>query len=208
MLAVIAATSLLVAGVLAYDIVRRASTPATQVAGATPTTGSNSTDSWANPLAVSVFEQPRPVPDIRFQDDHHRGLTLADFRGRVVLLNVWATWCVPCRQEMQALDRLQARLGGDDFAVVALSIDRRGVDAVRDFYREIGVQKLAVYLDPSAIGSRDLAVEGVPTTLVIDRQGGEVVRKMGAAEWDGPQVVSLIQRTISGQSIITKSEAR
>lgn len=205
-LAAIAASSLLVAGLLVYDIVRRASAP--QVAGPIPITGSTGTDSWANSLAVSLFEQPRTVPDIRFQDDQARALTLADFRGRVVLLNVWATWCVPCRQEMPTLDRLEARLGGDDFVVIALSIDRRGVDAVRDFYREIGVQKLAIYLDPSATGSRGLAIEGVPTTLVIDRQGREVARKMGAAEWDGPPMVSLIQRTIRGQSISTEDGAR
>ena len=195
-LAVIAATSLLVAGVLAYDIVRRASTPATQVAGATPTTGSNSTDSsWANPLAVSVFEVACPVPDIRFQDDHHRGFMFADFRGRVVLLNVWATWCVPCRKEMPSLDRLQAGLGGNDFAVVPLSIDRRGDDACAILSRD-RLQKLAVYLDPSAIGSRDLAIPGVPTTLLIDRQGREAFRKMGAAEWDDPKIVELILGTL------------
>jgi hypothetical protein len=109
---------------------------------------------------------------------------------------------------MPTLDRLEARLGGDDFTVIALSIDRKGVDAVRDFYRRIGVQKLAIYLDSSATGSRGLAIEGVPTTLVIDRQGREVARKMGAAEWDGPQMVSLIQRTIRGQSISAEGEAR
>lgn len=207
-LAAIAATSLLVAGVLVYDIVRRASAPATQVAGPIATMPSAGTDSWANPLAISLFEQPRPVPDIWFQDDQGHGFTLADLRGRVVLLNVWATWCVPCRQEMPTLDRLEARLGGDDFVVVALSIDRKGVDAVRDFYREIGVQKLVIYLDPSATGSRGLAIEGVPTTLVIDRQGREVARKMGAPEWDGPQMVSLIQRTIRGQSVTTEGEVR
>jgi thiol-disulfide isomerase/thioredoxin len=207
-LSAIVATSLLVAGVLGYDIVRRASAPATQVAAPIPTTSSASADSWANPLAISLFEQPRPVPDIRFQDDEGRALTLADFRGRVVLLNVWATWCVPCRQEMPTLDRLEGRLGGDDFVVIALSIDRKGVDAVRDFYRQISVQKLGVYLDLSATGSRSLAVEGVPTTLVIDRQGREVARKMGAAEWDGAEMVSLIQRAIRGQSISTESKPR
>lgn len=199
-LAAIAATSLLIAALLAYDIARRASSPATQVAGPIPTTGSTSADSSANPPALSVFDQPRPVPEIRFQDDQGHGLTLADFRGRVVLLNVWATWCVPCRQEMPALDRLEARLGSKDFLVIALSIDRKGVDAVRDFYREVGVEKLAIYLDPSGKGSQGLAVPGVPTTLLIDQEGREVARKMGATEWDGPEIVSLIERTIRGQS--------
>src|SRR5215469_273008 len=149
-----------------------------------------------------------PQPEIRFQDDQGHDLTLADFRGRAVLLNLWATWCVPCRQEMPTLDRLEARLGGKDFLVIALSIDRKGVDAVRDFYREVGVEKLAIYLDPSGKGSRGLAIPGVPTTLLIDQEGREVARKMGAAEWDGPEMVSLIQRTMRGQSAGKAAESR
>src|SRR6516162_9880338 len=199
-LAAIAATTLLVAAVLAYEIARRASAPAPQVAGSSAPTGSANPDSSTNTLALSVFEPPRPLPEIRFQDDQGHDLTLADFRGRAVLLNLWATWCVPCRQEMPTLDRLEARLGGKDFLVIALSIDRKGVDAVRDFYREVGVEKLAIYLDPSGKGSRGLAIPGVPTTLLIDQEGREVARKMGAAEWDGPETVSLIERTMRGQS--------
>ena len=152
------------------------------------------------PLALSVFEQPRPSPEIRFQDDQGHDLTLASFRGRVVLLNVWATWCVPCRKEMPTLDRLQSRLGGKDFLVMALSIDRKGVEAVRGFYQEVGVEKLAVYVDPSGRGSHGLAIPGVPTTLLIDREGREVARKLGEAEWDSPELVSLVEKTIHAPS--------
>ena len=151
-------------------------------------------------LALSVFEQPRTVPEIRFQDEHAHDLTLADFRGRVVLLNVWATWCVPCRKEMPTLDRLQGRLGGKDSVVMALSIDRKGVEAVRGFYQEVGVEKLAIYTDASGKGSRALAIPGVPTTLLIDREGREIARKMGPAEWDSPEMVSLVERTIQRES--------
>jgi thiol-disulfide isomerase/thioredoxin len=154
-----------------------------------------------NPLALSVFHQPRPVPEIRFQDDQGHDLTLANFRGRVVLLNLWATWCVPCRKEMPTLDRLQSRLGGKDFHVIALSINRRGIEAVKDFYQEVGVEKLAIYLDPSGKGSRELAIPGVPTTLLINREGGEVARKLGEAEWDSPELVSLVEKTIHAQSV-------
>ena len=199
-LAAIAATSLLVAALLGYDIARRASSPATQIADPMAATGSISPDSSANSLALSVFQQPRPVPEIRFQDDQGHELALTDFRGRVVLLNVWATWCVPCRQEMPTLDRLQARLGGKDFLVMALSIDRKGIEAMRDFYGEVGVENLAIYVDPSGKGSQALSIPGVPTTLLIDQEGREVARKMGAAEWDGPETVSLIERTMRGQS--------
>ena len=164
------------------------------------TEGSGSAAS-TNPLALSVFEQPRPSPEIRFQDDQGHDLTLASFRGRVVLLNVWATWCVPCRKEMPTLDRLQSRLGGKDFLVMALSIDRKGVEAVRGFYQEVGVEKLAVYVDPSGRGSHGLAIPGVPTTLLIDREGREVARKLGEAEWDSPELVSLVEKTIHAQSV-------
>jgi thiol-disulfide isomerase/thioredoxin len=205
-LTAIAVTSLLVAALLAYEITRWASSPATQVAGPIPTTGSTSLDNSANTLALSVFEQPRPVPEIRFQDDQGHELTLAEFRGRVVLLNIWATWCVPCRQEMPTLDRLEARLGGKDFFVIALSIDRKGVDAVRDFYREVGVDKLTIYVDPSGKGSHGLAIPGVPTSFLIDQKGREIARKMGAAEWDGPEMVSLIERTMRGQSASSAGE--
>lgn len=163
-----------------------------------PAAGSSSPAT--NPLQLSVFEQPRLIPEIRFQDEQGHDLTLADFRGRVVLLNVWATWCVPCRKEMPTLDRLQARLGGKDFLVMALSIDRNGIEAVRGFYQEVGVQKLAIYVDPSGRGSHRLAIPGVPTTLLIDREGREVARKMGEAQWDSPEMVSLVERVIRGQS--------
>ena len=202
--AVLAATGLiiglLVAVVLAYDIGRRTSFVATHVPRSATDKDSAQAGSSANPVELTVFEQPRPVPETRFQDGQGDDLTLADFRGRVVLLNIWATWCVPCRHEMPALDRLQVRLGGKDFVVVALSIDRKGVEAVKGFYQEVGVEKLAVYIDPSGRGSRGLAVPGLPTTLLIDREGREVARKIGAAEWDSPEVVALIERTIHGGS--------
>ena len=173
--------------------------PETAVRQPAPATGSTGSTS-GNPLELSVFDQPRALPEVRFQDDQSRDLTLGDFRGRVVVLNVWATWCVPCRKEMPTLDRLQARLGGKDFLVVALSIDRKGVEAVRGFYQEVGVENLAIYVDPSGRGSRGLGLPGVPTTLLIDQEGREVARKMGEAEWHGQEMVSLVERTMHGQS--------
>jgi thiol-disulfide isomerase/thioredoxin len=199
-LAAIAATSLLVAALLGYAIAPRASSPTPQFAGPMPATGSTSPDTWANPLALSVLDQPRPLPEIRFSDDQGHELTLADFRGRVVLLNIWATWCVPCRKEMPVLDRLQTKLGGKDFIVIPLSIDREGVAPVNRFYRELGLEKVGIYVDASGKGWRALAIPGVPTTLLIDRQGRETARKMGAAEWDGPEIVSLVERTIHARS--------
>jgi thiol-disulfide isomerase/thioredoxin len=162
----------------------------------------------ADPLEISVFDEPRTLPEIAFADRDGHALTLADFRGRAVLLNIWATWCVPCRKEMTGLDRLQARLGSDDFIVIPLSIDRGGAAAVERFYREVGVEKLGIYVDPSSRASHDLGVPGVPTTLLINRDGREVARKMGAAEWDGAEMVALIQRATATRAGDTRRTAR
>lgn len=196
-LAAVSAVSLVGAGILGYDIARRESSPETLVMFPQTAVGS---DRRASAKELSFLDQPRPVPEIRFEDEHGHDLTLADFRGRVVLLNIWATWCVPCRQEMPTLDRLQARLGGTDFVVMALSIDQKGVEPVRRFYQEVGVKKLNIYVDPSGKAAHTLTIPGVPTTLLIDRQGREVARKMGAAEWDGPEMVSLVEQTLRGHS--------
>lgn len=152
--------------------------------------------SAAEPHSFVVHDPPKPLPDIRFHDadGHTRGL--ADFHGKAVLLNVWATWCGPCRKEIPTLDRLQAALGGADFEVVALSIDRQGLDVVRKFYGEIGVEHLAIYIDSSGRAARELGAAGLPTTLLIDRAGREVGRLVGPAEWDSPDMMAFIRRRI------------
>jgi thiol-disulfide isomerase/thioredoxin len=117
-------------------------------------------------------------------------LTLADFHGRMVLLNLWATWCMPCRKEMPALDRLQAKLGGSSFTVLPLSIDHRGRDVVARFYRELGLKSLSIYVDKSANVSYVANVVGMPTTLLIDVQGRELGRVIGPAELDHAAMLS------------------
>lgn len=156
-------------------------------------------DEATGPHKISLFDQPRPLPRISFTDGDGRALSLADFKGRVVLLNLWATWCVPCRKEMPTLDRLQAKLGGDRFVVIPLSIDRGGVAAVKGFYQQVGVEKLGIYLDPSSRAPAMLAAPGVPTTLLIDGRGREVARKLGEAEWDGPQMTDVIRHVIDAE---------
>ncbi len=148
------------------------------------------------PVEIQFTPSPtaRPVPDLAFIDGEGNPRTLADFRGRAVLLNIWATWCVPCRREMPTLDRLQAKLGGSDFEVVALSIDRNGLDAVKPFYRELGLKSLGIYIDQSGKAASKLGTLGVPTTLLIDREGREVARKLGPEEWDSPEVIERIQQ--------------
>jgi thiol-disulfide isomerase/thioredoxin len=138
-----------------------------------------------------------PVPDFTFVDAEGAEHSLADFEGKVVVLNLWATWCAPCRKEMPSLDRLQATHGGEDFQVLALSLDRGGIDQITDFYEELGVTNLAIYHDPKASANRALRAPGLPTTVVIDKDGNEVGRVLGDAEWDSAEVVELIEALIA-----------
>jgi len=149
---------------------------------------------------MSLHDAPRMIPDLQFEDSSGRNLTLADFRGTVVLLNIWATWCGPCREEMPTLDRLQAELGGPDFQVVALSIDRAGLRVVSEFYDEIGIAHLRKYIDESGKASRQLNAMGLPTTLLIDRESREIARHVGPAEWDTPEMVEFFRRQLSRES--------
>ncbi|WP_063817287.1 MULTISPECIES: TlpA disulfide reductase family protein [unclassified Bradyrhizobium] len=151
---------------------------------------------------------PKPIASIQFEDAQGKVRSLADFHGKVVLLNVWATWCIPCRKEMPALDRLQALFEPRDFEVVPLSIDR-GMDVVRKFYAEVGIQKLGLYRDTSGNATRELGTVGIPTTLLIDREGHEIGRLIGPAEWDAPQMVAFIRCVTSGgAATLSQAEAK
>jgi thiol-disulfide isomerase/thioredoxin len=151
-----------------------------------------STASGAPPSFIAR-QTPRPLPELRFEDGAGAAMTLAHFRGRVVLLNVWATWCRPCRTEMPALDRLQAKVAGSDFTVVPLSIDHRGRDAVARFYRELGLTSLGIYVDRSGEAASAVEVSGMPTSLLVDRHGRELGRVIGAALWDDAEMVARIK---------------
>jgi len=152
---------------------------------------------FARPV-MRLHEAPRDLLSPPFVDGGGRELTLAHFRGRVVLVNVWATWCVSCREEMPTLDRLQGRLGGADFLVLPLSIDRGGLEPVRRFYDEIGIRNLGIYLAEDLRAMLALAVVGLPTTLLVDREGRELSRLAGPAEWDSPEAVALFKTVIAG----------
>lgn len=146
--------------------------------------------------AFRLHPVPRDLPDLAFRDAEDRPVTLADFRGRIVLLNLWATWCGPCVEEMPALDRLQSALGGEHFTVVALSIDRQGRRIVDPFVARLNTAALQIYLDPSGASARTLAVPGLPTTLLIDREGRELGRISGAVPWDGAAAAELVRFAI------------
>ena len=147
------------------------------------------------PATMILHEEAQPVPELAFTDEHGGRRTLEDWRGKVGLLNVWATWCAPCRAEMPTLDRLQQRLGGEGFEVVALSVDRAGAGVVRKFFDEIGV-KLSVFIDQDGTAIRSLGLFGLPSTLLIDPDGNELGRLAGPAEWDTPEMVSFFEGII------------
>lgn len=151
-------------------------------------------------LAIKPNRVPLPLPELKFQNHVGKALTLADFKGKAVLLNIWATWCSPCRKEMPTLDRLQAKLGGPHFEVVALSIDRGGPDVAQNFFKQIGVQKLSLYIDPSGAVYGIPGIVGLPTTLLIDREGRELWRYVGPAEWDAPDAIETIRKYLGDSS--------
>lgn len=145
-----------------------------------------------------LYAQARELDAVAFKDGEGRSRNLADFAGRFVLLNIWATWCGPCREEMPTLDDLQARLGGKDFEVVALSIDRAGPALVRKFLAELNLTNLLLYIDETGAAARAVGAIGLPTTFLIDRRGRELGRLVGPAEWNAPEVVAYIKALIEG----------
>jgi thiol-disulfide isomerase/thioredoxin len=150
--------------------------------------------------AVGIAAEPKRLPELSFKDGDGKSHTLADFKGRTVLLNLWATWCVPCRKEMPALDALQAKLGGDDFQVVAVNIDTRNLDKPKAWLQEVGVNRLGYFADPSAKIFQDLKAIGkafgMPTTLLVDRNGCELGVIAGPAEWASDDAVRLIETAL------------
>lgn len=150
--------------------------------------------------AVKVAKSPLKIPDLAFHDATGKPVTLADFKGRTILLNLWATWCVPCRTEMPSLDALEQKLGGPDFQVVAVNIDTRDPEKPKAFLKEIGVKKLVYYADGNAKSFQELKAVGrafgMPTTLLVDGQGCEIGSIAGPAEWAGEDAVKLIKAAL------------
>jgi len=151
--------------------------------------------------ALTVARTPFSVTNLAFKDSAGHTRTLADWRGRTVLVNLWATWCAPCRREMPALDSLQARLGGPNFEVVAVNIDTRDPEKPLAFLKEVGVTHLAYYSDDSAQVFEDLKTAGkafgMPTTLIVNRDGCEIGDMAGPAEWSSDDGVKLVSAVLS-----------
>ena len=181
-----------------YGIGRLRSNPATaECAPAIATASRIAPLARGEVAALAVARTPFRLPDLSFKDSAGRERTLNDWRGRTVLLNLWATWCVPCRKEMPALDTLQSDLGGGKFDVVAVNIDTRDPQKPLNFLKDIGVSHLAYYSDDSAKVFQELKAAGkafgMPTTLLVDPSGCEIGEMAGPAEWasaDGIKLVS------------------
>ena len=150
------------------------------------------------PIRFTVLAEPRRLPPLEFVDGDGRAANLEQMRGKPVLLNIWATWCPPCRREMAALDRLQGQTGSTGLDVVALSIDMgaNGVHAAKSFYAATGIRHLRVYNDARGAAGFDLGAPGVPTTLLLDRQGREIGRISGPAAWDSPEAIALLRQLL------------
>jgi len=142
------------------------------------------------------YTDPQPAATTSFNDDKGATLTLADFKGRVLVVNFWATWCAPCVHEMPTLDALQAALGGDTFAVVAISQDRDGLAVAKPFQEKQGWKNLTLYLEPDSRFARDAKLQGLPTSLIVDRQGREVARLEGTADWSHPEMIAALKKVI------------
>lgn len=136
---------------------------------------------------------PAPVPAIRFLDRDEQERTLDDFRGRVVLLNFWATWCAPCVEEMPSLERLQAAFAGEKFLVLPVSQDRAGLPLVRQFYQDHALTGLGMFADRTSAAGRSFKLRGLPTSVLLDQDGREIGRFEGSADWSSPEAIALVR---------------
>jgi thiol-disulfide isomerase/thioredoxin len=154
--------------------------------------------------AMQALPQARPAPEIRFKGPDGAETGLAALKGRLLLVNLWATWCAPCKAEMPALDSLQAQLGGPDFAVVAINVDTRNLDKPPEWLRQAGIHALPFYADPGGrvlpAVQRDTQSPGLPTTMLIDAQGCTLGVMKGPAAWASPDGLALIRAALGRTS--------
>ncbi len=155
------------------------------------------------PESLGNFEKTSsrgPAPTVPFFLNGDTARTLADFRGKGVVVNFWATWCAPCVKEMPALDRLSAEVFGDGIDVLALSSDRGGADVVSKFYARRGITSLSVIIDEKSKVGRAVGLSGLPTTVMYDDEGREIGRVLGPAEWDAPESVAFLRACLAPRS--------
>lgn len=200
--AVVAAVIIIAVAVVAsggkQDAAPVAETAPTTEESAEKTAAESAADLNKSTVADFVWhETPQPVAQTVFNDASEAELTLDRFKGKVLVVNFWATWCAPCVKEMPTLDALQAKLGGDDFAVVAISQDRDGAKVAKPFADKNGWKNLAFYVEKMGKFARDAQLRGLPTSLVVDKSGKEVGRIEGEVEWDSPEMEKILRDLIA-----------
>jgi thiol-disulfide isomerase/thioredoxin len=194
-LAVIAA----ITGIYLFKAEGRKAGPESQAASpSVPGPSGISKDLATGTLAAFLVKPDRPaLADAAFQDAEGKPLKLSDWKGRVALVNLWATWCAPCRKEMPDLAKLQKQLGSEDFEVVAISVDRKGAEASAAFLKETGADSLRLYVEPTTAILNDIQALGLPATVLIDRQGREIGRLLGPADWASPEAIALVKAALA-----------
>lgn len=150
----------------------------------------------ASPMITRQLIEKKPpcdMPDLSFSDKDGKTVSLSDFRGQTLLVNLWATWCPPCVREMPALDRLQGKLGGADFQVIAISQDRGGASVAQKWFTDNNMKNLALFADPKASAGRTLKAPGLPVSIIVDPEGREVARLYGDTAWDSDAMISRLR---------------
>ncbi|OYV54687.1 MAG: hypothetical protein B7Z71_05210 [Acidocella sp. 21-58-7] len=140
---------------------------------------------------------PMAMPSLKFTTAAGKPITLKDFKGKFILLNIWATWCGPCREEMPTLDRLQAKLGSAHFQVVPLSVDAGGLAAVQQFYQEIRIKHLGIYLNISGNAMDNLNLAGIPASYLINPEGLQIGSLAGAADWSSTSSITFFRKAVA-----------
>ncbi|PZO66951.1 MAG: TlpA family protein disulfide reductase [Paracoccus denitrificans] len=145
-------------------------------------------------LSKLVDAAPKPVPQTEFTDPDGKPVTLADYKGKALLINFWATWCAPCREEMPSLDRLQTQLGGDDFQVLTIASGRNPPASINKFFTEESITALPRLTDTKMALARQMGVLAMPVSILVDHDGNEVARMVGDADWSSPAAVAMIEQ--------------
>ena len=188
------------AGVYGFGAFKRGSTGDAACSGAVDLARKLAPLAHGEVAALTMATAPLRLPDLAFEDADGKPKKLSDFRGKTVLLNLWATWCVPCRKEMPALDSLQTKLGGKDFEVVAVNIDTRDPEKPKNFLKDAKLTRLGYFSDQKAKVFQDLKnigrALGMPTSVLIDGQGCEIATIAGPAEWASDDAIKLIKAAV------------
>jgi thiol-disulfide isomerase/thioredoxin len=181
-----------------YFLTRRVLVAGTLAALASPARANIGPELLQGTLAkFQLAKQPKPLPDLAFNGADDMPLKLGDYKGKIVLLNFWATWCGPCVKEMPSLDRLQAEMGKDKFVVLPLSLDGPSRPKVAPFYQDRKLTNLGVYFDKGRKAMQALDVSILPTSILVDAEGRELGRLEGEADWEKPEALALMKAAAS-----------